>query len=122
MIWIKWASFFMFLGVAFGAFGAHALKNKLSEYHLHVFTTGVLYQFIHAVGLFVVAWLTTHSSDPKINVAGIFFTAGIVLFSGSLYALAITQIKWFGPITPLGGVSFLIGWALLFISHYDHIR
>lgn len=122
MIWIKLGSLFMFFGVAFGAFGAHALKNKLSEHYLHVFTTGVLYQLIHALGLFVVAWLTTQSSDPKINLAGIFLSAGIVLFSGSLYVLAVTQIKWFGPITPVGGVSFLIGWAILFFSYYDHIQ
>ncbi|MBP9854651.1 MAG: DUF423 domain-containing protein [Candidatus Omnitrophica bacterium] len=122
MMWIKFGSFFMFLSVALGAFGAHALKSKFTDYQMHVFTTGVLYQFIHALGLFIVAWLTTQSSDPKIQLAGIFFTAGIILFSGSLYALSVTQIKWFGPITPLGGLSFLIGWALLFFSHYDHIK
>lgn len=112
----------MFLAVALGAFGAHALRGKLSEYHLSVYQTAVLYQFIHALALFVVAWLTSVSSDPKVTSAGYFMVAGIILFSGSLYCLAVTHIKWFGPITPLGGVSFLIGWGLLFFSCYDHLK
>lgn len=122
MIWIKLGSLGMFLAVALGAFGAHALKGKLSEYHLSVYHTAVLYQLVHALALFVVAWLSTVSSDPKVSMAGCFLLAGIVLFSGSLYCLAVTQIKWFGPITPLGGVSFLIGWGILFFSYYDHLK
>lgn len=113
MIWIKIASIFMFLGVALGAFGSHALKDKLSEYYLDVYKTAVLYQFVHALGLFVVAWLSTISQNPKIGLVGIFFSIGILLFSGSLYLLTITGIKWLGAITPLGGISFLIGWGLL---------
>lgn len=103
----------MFLAVALGAFGSHALRGKITDYYLEVYKTGVLYHFIHALGLFVVAWLTTQSNDPKVNLAGIFFLAGIILFSGSLYALSITGIKWLGAITPLGGISFLVGWLLL---------
>lgn len=122
MIWIKFGHLFMFLGVALGAFGAHALKGKLSDYHLSIYQTGVLYQFIHALALFVVAWLSTVSADPKVSLAGYFLVAGIILFSGSLYALALTQIKWFGPITPLGGISFLIAWAILFFSCYDQFK
>lgn len=115
MHWIKIGSFLMFLGVSLGAFGAHALKAKLSEYSLDIYKTAVLYHFIHALALFVVAWLTMSLHDPKLNLAGIAFTIGIALFSGSLYLLSITGIKWLGAITPLGGVAFLIGWSLLFL-------
>ena len=116
MLWVKIASALMFLGVALGAFGAHALRSKLSEYQFDIFRTGVLYHFVHALALFVVAWLKTQSADPKIDLAGIFFVAGIFLFSGSLYLLATTNTKWLGPLTPLGGVAFLVGWFLLLIS------
>jgi uncharacterized membrane protein YgdD (TMEM256/DUF423 family) len=115
MIWVKIASILMFLGVALGAFGAHALRSKLTDHYLDVYKTGVLYHFIHALGLFVVAWLSTVSTDPKINLAGIFMVLGIVLFSGSLYVLSVTGIKWLGAITPLGGLSFLAAWILLFL-------
>ncbi|MBZ0167365.1 MAG: DUF423 domain-containing protein [Candidatus Omnitrophica bacterium] len=122
MIWIKFGQIFMFTGVALGAFGAHALKEKMSDYYLGIYQTGVLYQFIHALALFVVAWLSTVSTDPKIAVGGSFFVAGIILFSGSLYALAITQMKLLGAVTPLGGLSFLIGWGILFFSYYDKFK
>ena len=115
-MWIKLASIFMFLGVMLGAFGSHALREKLTDYYLDVYKTAVLYHFIHALGLFVVAWLSTQTSDPKVTTAGWFLVAGIILFSGSLYALSITQIKWFGPMTPIGGLCFLIGWGLLIFS------
>ena len=118
MVWIKIASLLMFLGVALGAFGSHALKDKLTEYYLDVYKTAVTYHFIHALGLFVVAWLSTQFTDPKIHTAGIFLVVGIVLFSGSLYVLSITGIKWLGAITPLGGVSFLTGWVLLILANY----
>jgi len=108
----------MFLGVALGAFGSHALHGKISDHYLEVYKVGVIYHFIHALGLFAVAWLSTVSADPKIAVAGIFFVAGIIFFSGSLYALSITGIKWLGAITPLGGVSFLLGWGILIFSSY----
>ena len=113
--WLKIGSFLMFLGVALGAFGAHALKDKIGDYYLAVFKTGVLYHFVHGLALFAVAWLSTQSSDPKVQAAGIFFLAGIILFSGSLYLLSLTPMKWLGAVTPLGGLCFLIGWALLFL-------
>jgi len=116
MPWIKIASILMFLGVALGAFGSHALRGKLTGYYLEVYKTGVLYHFIHALGLFVIAWASTQSQDSKINLAGIFMLAGIALFSGSLYLLSVTGQKWLGAVTPLGGVSFLIAWLLLFTS------
>ncbi|MEI7998869.1 MAG: DUF423 domain-containing protein [Candidatus Omnitrophota bacterium] len=121
MVWIKVASFLMFLAVGLGAFGAHALKSKLSEYSLDVYKTAVLYHFIHALGLFVVAWLTTQipqglPAARQVNLAGIFMLAGIILFSGSLYALSLTGVKGLGAITPIGGLSFLTAWVLLFLS------
>ncbi len=104
----------MALGVALGAFGAHALRGKLTEYQLDVYKTAVLYHFVHALGLFVVGWLSTQIQDPKVTWAGICMILGIVLFSGSLYALSVTGIKWLGAITPLGGLCFIAGWLILF--------
>ena len=118
MLWIRIGSLGLFLAVALGAFGAHALKSRMSDYMLDVYKTAVLYQLVHALGLFVVAWLSTISPDPKIGAAGVFLTLGIVLFSGSLYILSITQIKWLGAITPLGGLSFLAGWLLIALSYF----
>ena len=116
MIWVKVASLLMFLGVALGAFGAHALKGKVDPYFLDVFKTGVLYHMVHALGLFAIAWLASISQDPKITWAGILMIAGIVLFSGSLYIMTITGIRALGAITPIGGLSFLAAWILIFIS------
>jgi uncharacterized membrane protein YgdD (TMEM256/DUF423 family) len=116
MIWAKVASFFLFLGVALGAFGAHALKEKLTPYSIDIFKTGVLYHMIHALGLFAVAWISTQTQDPRVFWAGLALTIGIILFSGSLYLLAVTGVKILGAITPLGGLSFLIGWLLLFLA------
>lgn len=113
--WIQIGSFLMFSGVALGAFGSHALKGKLPDYYLDVYKTAVLYHFIHALGIFIVAWLNTQIQDPKIHTAGLCFLFGIILFSGSLYLLSVTQIKWLGAITPLGGLAFLTGWFCLFI-------
>ena len=115
-MWIKIGSLMLFIAVALGAFGAHALRSKISDYYFDVYKTAVLYHLIHGLGIFVVAWLSTVTTEPKINLAGIFFTAGIILFSGSLYLLSITGLKWLGAITPLGGLSFLTGWFLIFIS------
>jgi uncharacterized membrane protein YgdD (TMEM256/DUF423 family) len=103
-----------FLGVAFGAFGAHALKNRLSPELLAVFETGVRYQMYHAFAVLIVAAAIGHIGNARLLViAGWLFFAGILLFSGSLYALALTGVGILGAITPLGGVLFLIGWACL---------
>lgn len=116
MIWVRFGSLFMFLGVALGAFGAHALKTKLSPEFLTIFETGVRYQFYHALALFIVAWLYQKNPGSLINVAGWSFVGGILVFSGSLYILCLTGVKAWGAVTPIGGLSFLVGWALLFIS------
>ena len=102
-----------FIGVAFGAFGAHALRGRLSADMLAVFETGVRYQMYHAFGVLIIALATARFDGWLVRAAGWSFTIGIVLFSGSLYALALTGATKFGMITPLGGLAFLIGWALL---------
>jgi uncharacterized membrane protein YgdD (TMEM256/DUF423 family) len=119
--WVQLASLMMFLGVTMGAFGSHALRGKITDYQLEIYKTGVMYQLIHALGLFIVAWLTTQSQDPRVHYAGLCFLVGMFLFSGSLYLLAVTDVKWFGAITPLGGFAFLAGWFLLMHSHYNQI-
>lgn len=114
--WVQLASLMMFLGITLGAFGSHALRDKLLPQSLEIYKTGIFYHIIHAFGLFIVAWLTTQSSDPKIHFAGLCFITGIFLFSGSLYLLAVTESKMFGIITPLGGLCFLAGWYLIIHS------
>ena len=116
MIWAKVASCLMFSAVALGAFGSHALRGKISDHYLEVYQTGVLYHFIHALGLFAVAWLSTVNKSPSINIAGICLFAGLILFSGSLYIVALTGIKSVGAVTPLGGVLFITGWAVLLFA------
>jgi uncharacterized membrane protein YgdD (TMEM256/DUF423 family) len=105
-----------FLAVALGAFGAHALKGKLEPDMLAVFEAGVRYQMYHALALLVVGWACAHWTSPAMTAAGWLFVAGTVLFSGSLYALALSGIKVLGAITPFGGVCFLAGWACMAYS------
>ena len=101
------------LGVAAGAFGAHALKSRLTPDMLAVFEVGVRYQLVHALALLAVAWAITRWPGRAALYAGVLFIAGIVLFSGSLYLLALTGERSLGAITPFGGVAFLAGWACL---------
>src|SRR5207249_1179064 len=105
-----------FLGVAFGAFGAHALRERLSPEMLAVFETGVRYQIYHALALFGTGLLLTRMGGWLIATAAWFFVAGIVLFSGSLYALALTGVTILGAVTPVGGLCFLIGWGCLMVA------
>jgi uncharacterized membrane protein YgdD (TMEM256/DUF423 family) len=101
-------------GVAFGAFGAHGLKTIISPEMLVVYQTGVTYQMWHALGLILIALLQQQSPTAKLLTSAAYLMfAGIVLFSGSLYALAILDIKALGMITPFGGVCFLIAWLLI---------
>ena len=104
------------IGVGFGAFGAHGLRERLSPEMLAVFETGVRYQMYHAFAVLIVALALAHNDAPLMRTAGWAFTAGIVLFSGSLYALALTGVTTLGAITPIGGVAFLAGWALLIVA------
>jgi len=105
------ATIFAFFAVAFGAFGAHALKDILSKVGLHQYELGVRYAFIHALAIFAAGLAMPLASKPKyVNLAAWFFIAGIVLFSGSLILLALSQKMAFAMITPLGGLAFLLGW------------
>jgi uncharacterized membrane protein YgdD (TMEM256/DUF423 family) len=104
------------LAVIFGAFAAHGLKARLPEAMMSAFQTGVQYQMYHSLGLILLVILYRLQPQPLLVWSGGFMLAGIVLFSGSLYLLALTQVKWFGPITPIGGVCFIIAWMLLFFS------
>ena len=100
-------------GVGLGAFGAHGLRGRLSPEMLAVFETGLRYHIYHALALLLTAVIMGRVEGRLIVATGWFFTAGIVLFSGSLYLLATTGITVLGAITPLGGVAFLLGWACL---------
>ena len=105
------------LSVAGGAFGAHALKETLTDSALSSFETGVRYQMYHAIALLLIALLIGQNPDLKeLAVAGWCFVAGIVLFSGSLYGLSLLGIKALGPVTPFGGLAFIIGWISLAIA------
>lgn len=110
------AAFSAMLSVVLGAFAAHGLKNKLSETLLNTFQTGVQYQMYHSLALILLVILYRQMPQSLLLYSAGFMFAGIVLFSGSLYMLALTQIKWFGPVTPLGGLCFIVGWALLFAA------
>ena len=109
-------SFFAFLTVVLGAFGAHALKEQLSEYGKTIYEKGILYQMFHSLAIFMVAILNQNSESIDYSISIWCFAAGIILFSGSLYILALTQIKWLGAITPIGGLLFIIGWIIIFFK------
>jgi len=104
---------FAFLGVMLGAFGAHALRNKLEPRMLEVFETGVRYQMYHAFALMITAWAISQWPGGAAQIAGWLFVAGIVIFSGSLYGLTLTGMRGLGAVTPLGGLMFLAGWLCL---------
>lgn len=101
------------LAVAAGAFGAHGLRERLAPDMLAVFETGARYQMYHALGLLGAAWAAGRWPGTATTAAGWCFVAGIVVFSGSLYVLSLSGVRWLGAITPLGGLAFLAGWALL---------
>jgi uncharacterized membrane protein YgdD (TMEM256/DUF423 family) len=109
-------SLMAFLAVALGAFAAHALKLRLSQDMLNIFETAVRYHMYHSLGLLAVAWATSRWPQSSAPLAGWSFIFGIIVFSGSLYILSLTGIRWLGAITPIGGVFFLIGWAILLWS------
>ena len=103
-------------GVMLGAFAAHGLRGRLPVNLFNAFETGVTYQFYHALALIALALWLKQTSSPWLIASGYLWLAGVVLFSGSLYALALTGIKWFGPITPIGGVLFILGWLALLVG------
>ena len=101
------------ISVAAGAFGAHGLKGRLSEYSLGIFETAARYQMYHALALVLIGLLALSRPHGALPAAGGAMVAGTVLFSGSLYVLALTDMKWLGAVTPLGGLAFMVGWGLL---------
>lgn len=101
------------LGVMLGAFGAHGLKDKLSDKMLANWMTGVEYHFYHTFALFVVGLLALKFQSALLSASGWSFVLGILIFSGSLYAMALTGVTKLGAITPIGGLAFIIGWILL---------
>lgn len=100
------------IGVAAGAFGAHMLKTMLEPPMLAAYDTGTRYQMYHAFGMIVAGMAARLFGDPRLVTAGWIFAAGMVMFCGSLYGIALGGLKWLGPITPLGGLTFIIGWGL----------
>jgi uncharacterized membrane protein YgdD (TMEM256/DUF423 family) len=102
-----------FLAVGLGAFGAHGLKGRLTPELLATFEVGVRYQMYHALALLAVAWACTKWPGPFTTAAGWLFIAGTVIFSGSLYGLSLTGVRWLGAVTPLGGLALLAGWGCL---------
>ena len=123
---IKTAAILGFLSVILGAFAAHALKELLSDYAVNIFETGVRYQFYHVFALLAAGILYKEFPNKFIKWSGIFFITGIILFSGSLYFLTYVKgtvmpgYKWIGPITPIGGLFFILGWLFLFIGCFKN--
>lgn len=116
-LFLSLGAVFGFLGVALGAFGAHALRERLSPPDLEIFKTGVQYQSYHAAALLILGILMLVRPEMKrLNLVGYLFTIGTVIFSGSLYVLSVSGIRWFGAITPIGGVCYLAGWLTLLVA------
>lgn len=120
-IFLCLAAIFGGLSVAAGAFASHALKEKLSERAMEIFETGARYQMYHALALLMVALLLSRAEAAQTTLiaAGVAFIVGVMIFSGSLYTLSLTNIKWLGAITPLGGAAFLVGWSCLAVAAWS---
>lgn len=117
-LWFTLGALSGFLAVALGAFGAHGLANKVPQDQLNAFEIGVRYEMYHALALFAVAWLASRGAGSLVSTAGWAFVAGTLLFSGSLYVLGLTGSRALVLVTPLGGVSFLIGWLCLIVAGF----
>ena len=107
-------TFLAFMTVVLGAFGAHALKEQLSAYGQSVYDKAIFYQMFHSLAILFVSVLQYSISDLDLSICIWLFFLGIILFSGSLYILALTNIKWLGAITPIGGVLFIVSWLIIF--------
>ena len=116
------AAFAGALGVVLGAFGAHALRGSIEPRLMETFQTAVQYQLIHALALLLVSltmgWL---GQSLSFEISAFAFMAGIILFSGSLYGLVLTEMRWLGPVTPLGGLCLIVGWLALLVGGYQKI-
>jgi len=116
MNWFAVGAWMGAAGVTLGAFGAHALKSRVGEDLLNVFEIGVRYQMYHAFALLAVGWAVTRWPATSANAAGWLFLLGILIFSGSLYAMTLTGARWLGAITPLGGLCLIAGWVALAVA------
>ena len=112
-------SFFALTAVVLGAFGAHALKDQLSEYRKSIYEKGIFYQMFHSLAILLVALLNQYFEGTDFSVCLWLFSIGIILFSGSLYILSLTQIKWLGAVTPIGGVLLIVGWTVIFLKAFN---
>ncbi len=119
---ILFGSILAFLGVALGAFGTHGLKTRIASDLLDIYQTGVQYHLIHALAVILTGLVLLHVQNPTIfQIAGWCFIGGIFVFSGSLYLLAITNVRILGAITPIGGLAFLAGWLLITWGTFKHL-
>jgi len=117
VFWLRIGALLGALGVTLGAFGAHGLKERLSPYSFDIYQTAVTYQMYHVPALLAVGLLAAIGRGGlALNLAGASFTVGILIFSGTLYALSVTNIKWLGAITPIGGLFLIFGWIALAVA------
>ncbi len=114
------AALILLTGVGAGAFGAHGLKRTLGQDRLAIWQTAVAYQLVHGLGLLAIAALGPRFGSPLLANASIVMLTGIILFSGSLYLLAVTHVRWLGAITPVGGLAFIVSWAMVALAAYRH--
>jgi uncharacterized membrane protein YgdD (TMEM256/DUF423 family) len=116
-------SLLMALAVAFGAFGAHVVEDMLTPERFEVYQTAVQYHFYHAIGLLLIGVISLHLTDSRLLIwSGNLLFTGIIIFSGSLYLLTLTDTSWLGMITPLGGFAFIGGWVFLSIAVYRYLK
>ncbi|NYT44655.1 DUF423 domain-containing protein [Alcaligenaceae bacterium] len=113
---VIFAALTLMVGVGTGAFGAHALKRILNPDMLAIWQTAVQYQMVHGLGMLMIALLAARYGSPLLHYAGMVMFAGVVVFSGSLYLLAFTGIRWLGAITPFGGLAFIAAWAMVALA------
>ena len=109
-------SFFALLSVVMGAFGAHLLKDTLTEYSKAIYDKAVLYQIFHSIGILIISTIDYNLSEINLSISIWFFVFGILFFSGSLYLLALTDIKVLGAVTPIGGLLFILGWIIVIVK------
>ena len=119
-IWIVYGSFFSLLAIVLGAFGAHGLKNVLDQYSREIYEKAIYYHFIHSLAIILIAILNNQYNNINLSYSVYLFLFGIIIFSGSLYVLAITGIKWLGAITPIGGLLFIFGWVYMIVAFLKH--
>ncbi len=118
MIWVRAGAFFMLAAVTLGAFGAHALAARLEPKALQTFETGARYLAYHGLGLLVIGALARDGLGSWVHAAGLLACVGAALFSGSLFWLALGGPRWLGPVTPLGGLALIGGWAALLVATF----